>query len=74
MRGNLEQIERTRKVAETELVESRDRANMLHQQNTSYINQKRKHERELQAISDEVFNLLRKNLIIFIYTFKQIVY
>ena len=71
MRGNLEQIERTRKVAETELVESRDRANMLHQQNTSYINQKRKHERELQAISDEVFKLLRK-LKLF-YTFKQIV-
>jgi len=48
-RTNLEQIERARKVAETELIESRDRANMLHQQNNVFINQKRKFERELQA-------------------------
>ena len=55
MRGNLEQIERSRKVAENELVESRDRANMLHQQNTSLINQKRKHEREVQGSIDVLY-------------------
>ena len=59
-RANLEQIERARKVAETELVESRDRANLLHQQNNVFINQKRKYERELQVISDEVEEALNE--------------
>jgi chromosome segregation ATPase len=53
-RANLDQIERARRAAETELVESRDRANLLHQQNNSLINQKHKYEKELQSIQDEV--------------------
>ena len=54
LRANIEQCDRARKMAEGELVESRDRANLLHAQNTSLINQKRKAERELHDIMSEV--------------------
>lgn len=54
LRANIEQIERARKLAEQELIESRDRATLLHAQNNNLINQKRKTERELQDIMSEV--------------------
>merc|ERR1712173_417497 len=54
LRNGLEQAERSRKLAETELNESNDRANMLHTQNTGLINQKRKLETELSQAQSEI--------------------
>merc|ERR1711970_410235 len=53
-RNAVEQAERGRKLAETELNESNERSNLLHTQNTALINQKRKLETELQQIQGEV--------------------
>merc|ERR1711877_77591 len=52
--GAVEQAERGRKLAETELNESNERSNLLHTQNTALINQKRKLETELQQAQGEV--------------------
>merc|ERR1711974_571112 len=54
LRNAVEQTERGRKLAETELNESNERSNLLHTQNTALINQKRKLETELQQIQGEV--------------------
>merc|ERR1711935_1064325 len=54
LRSAVEQAERSRKLAETELNESNERSNLLHGQNTSLINQKRKLETELQQAQGEV--------------------
>merc|ERR1712134_88328 len=53
-RNGVEQAERGRKLAETELNESNDRASMLHTQNTGLINQKRKLETELAQAQSEI--------------------
>merc|ERR1712134_230809 len=53
-RNGVEQAERSRKLAETELNEANDRANMLHGQNTGLINQKRKLETELTQAQSEI--------------------
>merc|ERR1712226_1006410 len=54
LRNAVEQAERGRKLAETELNESNERSNLLHTQNTALINQKRKLETELQTVQGEV--------------------
>merc|ERR1712241_1493420 len=54
MRAALEQAERGRKLAEGELLESNERGGLLHTQNTSLINSKRKVEQELQSAQSEV--------------------
>merc|ERR1712136_689123 len=54
LRGGLEQAERCRKQAENDLMEANERANMLHTQNTAFINQKRKIEGELNNVKTEV--------------------
>merc|ERR1711997_1216827 len=54
LRNAVEQAERGRKLAETELNESNERSNLLHTQNTALINQKRKLETELQQAQSEV--------------------
>merc|ERR1711972_1299027 len=54
LRNAVEQAERGRKLAETELNESNERSNLLHTQNTALINQKRKLETELQQATGEV--------------------
>merc|ERR1711936_1294805 len=54
LRNAVEQAERGRKLAETELNESNERSNLLHTQNTALINQKRKLETELQQTQGEV--------------------
>ena len=51
LRNGLEQAERGRKLAESELMDASERATMLHTQNTALINQKRKTETELSGIS-----------------------
>jgi myosin heavy subunit len=54
LRNAVEQAERGRKLAETELNESNERSNLLHTQNTALINQKRKLDGELQQAQGEV--------------------
>merc|ERR1711912_229372 len=54
LRNAVEQAERGRKLAETELNESNERSYLLHTQNTALINQKRKLETELQQAQGEV--------------------
>merc|ERR1712038_1693075 len=54
LRNGVEQAERGRKLAETELNESSERSNLLHTQNTALINQKRKLEAELQQLQGEI--------------------
>ena len=50
-----ETAERTRKLVDTELIESNERANMLHVQNTTLLNQKKKMESSLTTFR---YNLL----------------
>merc|ERR1711970_1174642 len=54
LRSGLDQAERCRKQAENDLMEANERANMLHTQNTAFINQKRKIEGELNNVKTEV--------------------
>merc|ERR1719466_481523 len=54
LRSALEQGERCRKQAENDLMEANERSNMLHTQNTAFINQKRKIENELNNVRNEV--------------------
>merc|ERR1712176_385310 len=54
LRAALEQGERCRKQAENDLMEANERSNMLHTQNTAFINQKRKIENELTNVRNEV--------------------
>ncbi|XP_042563825.1 myosin heavy chain, fast skeletal muscle [Clupea harengus] len=54
LRAALEQTERGRKVAEQELVDASERVTMLHSQNISLINTKKKLEADLIQIQGEV--------------------
>ncbi|KAM4613582.1 myosin, heavy chain 7B, cardiac muscle, beta a [Polymixia lowei] len=54
LRVLLEQNDRARKLAEHELLESAQRVNLLHSQNTGLINQKKKLENDLSMLSTEV--------------------
>ena len=54
LRNALEQAERGRKCAEAELMDSSERAALLHTQNTALLNQKRKCETELLAVANEI--------------------
>lgn len=50
----MEQADKGRKGAESELLEASERSNLLHTQNTALTNQKRKMEKELIAVANEV--------------------
>merc|ERR1712038_881409 len=54
LRNAVEQAERGRKLAETELNESNERSNLLHTQNTALINQKRKLDGEVAQLTNDV--------------------
>uniref|UniRef100_A0A0F8CAS0 Myosin heavy chain, fast skeletal muscle n=1 Tax=Larimichthys crocea TaxID=215358 RepID=A0A0F8CAS0_LARCR len=54
LRAALEQTERSRKVAEQELVDASERVGLLHSQNTSLMNTKKKLEADLVQIQGEV--------------------
>ena len=54
LRNALEQAERGRKLAETELMDAAERASLLHTQNTALINQKRKLESEIIQTTSEI--------------------
>uniref|UniRef100_A0ACB8EXK9 Myosin-7 n=1 Tax=Sphaerodactylus townsendi TaxID=933632 RepID=A0ACB8EXK9_9SAUR len=54
LRAVVEQTERARKLAEQELIEATERVQLLHSQNTSLINQKKKMESDLSQLQTEV--------------------
>ncbi|CAL8276746.1 unnamed protein product [Merluccius merluccius] len=54
LRAALEQTERGRKVAEQELVDASERVGLLHSQNTSLLNTKKKLESDLIQVQGEV--------------------
>ncbi|TRY66528.1 hypothetical protein DNTS_015906 [Danionella cerebrum] len=54
LRSQLEQNDRARKLAEFELLETTERVNLLHSQNTSLLSQKKKLENDLSTLSSEV--------------------
>ncbi|KAG2460528.1 MYH4 protein, partial [Polypterus senegalus] len=54
LRASLEQTERGRKVAEQELVDASERVQLLHSQNTSLINSRKKLESDLGQLQGEV--------------------
>ncbi|TDG99538.1 hypothetical protein EPR50_G00194690 [Perca flavescens] len=54
LRAALEQTERGRKVAEQELVDASERVGLLHSQNTSLLNSKKKLESDLVQVQSEV--------------------
>uniref|UniRef100_A0A8C7BKT1 Myosin-7B n=1 Tax=Neovison vison TaxID=452646 RepID=A0A8C7BKT1_NEOVI len=54
LRAALEQGERSRRLAEQELLEATERLNLLHSQNTGLLNQKKKLEVDLTQLSGEV--------------------
>ncbi|XP_077325391.1 myosin-6 [Lithobates pipiens] len=54
LRSLVEQTERGRKLAEQELIETSERVQLLHSQNTSLINQKKKMESDLSQLQSEV--------------------
>ncbi|XP_048831315.1 myosin-6-like [Brienomyrus brachyistius] len=54
LRAVVEQTERGRKLAEQELTEATERMQLLHSQNTSLINQKKKMEGDLMQLQTEV--------------------
>uniref|UniRef100_A0A8C4SGT1 Myosin-7 n=1 Tax=Erpetoichthys calabaricus TaxID=27687 RepID=A0A8C4SGT1_ERPCA len=54
LRGAVEQTERARKLAEQELIEISERVQLLHSQNTSLINQKKKLESDIAQLQTEV--------------------
>ena len=54
LRNAVEQGEKCRKQAESDLMEANERSNMLHTQNSAFINQKKKIESELNNVKNEV--------------------
>ncbi|NXF24344.1 MYH7 protein, partial [Rhodinocichla rosea] len=54
LRAALEQAERSRKLAEQELLETTERVTLLHSQNVGLINQKKKLEADVSQLSGEV--------------------
>ncbi|KTG05659.1 hypothetical protein cypCar_00000999 [Cyprinus carpio] len=60
LRGVVEQTDRMRKVAEHELLESTERVNLLHAQNTVVLNHKKKLESDLSSLSGEVDDALQE--------------
>ena len=60
LRISLESAERSRKTAEHSLMEASERSTMLHTQNSSFINQKKKIESELLSVRNEVEEALKE--------------
>ncbi|XP_063071728.1 myosin heavy chain, fast skeletal muscle [Engraulis encrasicolus] len=60
LRAALEQTDRGRKVAEQELVDASERVGLLHSQNTSLLNTKKKLEADLVQIQGEVEDTIQE--------------
>ncbi|TMS16935.1 Myosin-7 [Larimichthys crocea] len=61
LRGILEQTDRSRKMAELELVEVAERVNLLTAQNTGLVNHKRKLEADLSVLTGEVDEVVQES-------------
>uniref|UniRef100_A0A674GMI4 Myosin heavy chain, skeletal muscle, adult-like n=1 Tax=Taeniopygia guttata TaxID=59729 RepID=A0A674GMI4_TAEGU len=60
LRAALEQTERSRKLAEQELLDATERAQLLHTQNTSLINTKKKLETDISQIQSEMEDTIQE--------------
>ncbi|XP_057356844.1 myosin-4 [Manis pentadactyla] len=60
LRACLEQTERSRKVAEQELLDASERVQLLHTQNTSLINTKKKLETDISQIQGEMEDIVQE--------------
>ncbi|XP_040186807.1 myosin-3-like [Rana temporaria] len=60
LRAALEQTERSRKVAEQELLDTTERVQLLHSQNTSLINTKRKLESDVSQLQGEIEDIIKE--------------
>ncbi|XP_066560791.1 myosin-4-like [Amia ocellicauda] len=60
MRAALEQTDRSRKVAEQELVDASERVQLLHSQNTSLINTRKKLESDFSQLQSEVEDTIQE--------------
>ncbi|XP_038633465.1 myosin-4-like isoform X2 [Scyliorhinus canicula] len=61
IRAALEQTDRTRKVAEQELVDASERVQLLHTQNTSLINTKKKLETDVSHLQNEIEDAIQES-------------
>ncbi|ELK03876.1 Myosin-2 [Pteropus alecto] len=60
LRATLEQTERSRKIAEQELLDASERVQLLHTQNTSLINTKKKLETDISQIQAEMEDIIQE--------------
>ncbi|KAH0629555.1 hypothetical protein JD844_011707 [Phrynosoma platyrhinos] len=60
MRAALEQTERARKVCEQELADASERVQLLHSQNTSFLNTKKKLETDLAQFQGEIDDAIQE--------------
>ncbi|XP_032136166.1 myosin-2 isoform X2 [Sapajus apella] len=60
LRATLEQTERSRKIAEQELLDASERVQLLHTQNTSLINTKKKLETDISQIQGEMEDIIQE--------------
>ncbi|KAM9044797.1 LOW QUALITY PROTEIN: myosin-2-like [Megaptera novaeangliae] len=60
LRATLEQTERSRKMAEQELLDASERVQLLHTQNTSLINTKKKLESDISQIQGEMEDIIQE--------------
>ncbi|KAF0872562.1 MYH1 protein, partial [Crocuta crocuta] len=60
LRASLEQTERSRKIAEQELLDASERVQLLHTQNTSLINTKKKLETDISQIQGEMEDIVQE--------------
>uniref|UniRef100_A0A452E568 Myosin heavy chain 4 n=1 Tax=Capra hircus TaxID=9925 RepID=A0A452E568_CAPHI len=60
LRASLEQTERSRRVAEQELLDASERVQLLHTQNTSLINTKKKLETDITQIQGEMEDIVQE--------------
>ncbi|XP_030317555.1 myosin heavy chain, skeletal muscle, adult isoform X2 [Calypte anna] len=60
LRAALEQTERSRKLAEQELLDATERVQLLHTQNTSLINTKKKLETDITQIQGEMEDMIQE--------------
>ncbi|XP_075415283.1 myosin-8 [Tenrec ecaudatus] len=61
LRASLEQTERSRKIAEQELLDASERVQLLHTQNTSLINTKKKLENDVSQLQSEVEEVIQES-------------
>ncbi|KAF3813574.1 hypothetical protein GH733_018727 [Mirounga leonina] len=61
LRVTLEQMERSRKIAEQELLDASERVQLLHTQNTSLINTKKKLENDVSQLQSEVEEVIQES-------------